>query len=239
MKEKKTLNSIAIIPARGGSTRIPRKNIKDFCGKPIIAYSIEAAINSKCFDRVIVSTDDKRIALIAKKYGAEVPFMRSNKNSSGIANLTDVVLEVLNGLKEGEFYPKYCCLIYATAPTLLPKSIKTAFKILKEKSADAVIPVVEYEYPIPRALKISNNCLGFAEEKNAFRRSQDLPVYYHDSGLFAFLKAGPFLKQKKIFMKKTIPLKLEKFLAQDIDTLEDWVLAEVKHQYLKKNEKKQ
>lgn len=235
MNFKKT-KAIAIIPARGGSKRIPHKNIKDFCGKPIIAYSIEAAIKSKCFDRVIVSTDEKQIAEVAKKYGAEVPYLRSKKNSSDTATITDVVLEVLLQLKQDGSNYEYCCLIYATAPTVSVGDIKKAFKTLKTKNADAVVPVIEYEYPVQRALKISKNYLSFADKKNAFRRSQDLPTRYHDSGLFAFFKTKSFLSQRAIFMKKTVPLVISRLLAQDIDTPEDWTLAESKYKQLK-NEK--
>ena len=226
--------AVAIIPARGGSKRIPRKNIKNFCGKPIIAYSIEAALKSNCFDRVLVSTDDSRIATVAKKYGAQTPYIRSNKNSSDTATIADVVLEVLSELKRDGLAPKYCCLIYATAPTISTADIKRAFETLKKENSDAVIPVVEYEYPVQRALKISRGRLAFADEKNAFRRSQDLPTYYHDSGLFAFLKTKSFLKQKAIFMRKVTPLKVSRLLVQDIDTPEDWILAEFKHQKLNK-----
>jgi len=228
--------AVAIIPARGGSKRIPHKNIKDFCGKPIIAYSIEAALESKCFDRVIVSTDEARIAVIAKRYGAETPYVRSAKNSSDTATITDVVSEVLFKLKQDGFNPEYCCLIYATAPTVSVGDIKKAFKILKTKNADAVIPVIEYEYPVQRALKISKSYLSFADKRNAFQRSQDLPTYYHDSGLFAFLKTRSFLSQRAIFMKKTVPIIIDRLLAQDIDTPEDWTLAEAKYKRLK-NEK--
>ena len=179
---------VAIIPARGRSKRIQNKNIKNFCGKPIIAYSIEAAIQSKCFDRVIVSTDTLEIAKVAKRYKAEVPFLRSSKNSSANATITDVILEVIDRMKQEGSYPEYCCLIYATAPTVSAEDIKKALRILKKIDADVVIPVVEYEYPVGRALKISKNYLGFVDKKNVFRRSQDLPVYYHDSGLFSFFK---------------------------------------------------
>jgi len=235
MNPKKN-QAVSIIPARGGSKRIPHKNVKNFCGKPIIAYSIEAALKSKCFDRVFVSTDDSRIAAVAKKYGAETPYIRSKKNSSDTATITDVILEVLSKLKQDGLTPEYCCLIYATAPTISTADIKKAFEFLKKGNCDAVIPVTEYEYPVQRALEVLDGYLTFINKKNVFKRSQDFPDYYHDAGQFAFLRISSFLQQKTIFMNKAVPLVIDRLLVQDIDTLEDWKLAEQKYRRIK-NEK--
>lgn len=230
---------LAIIPARGGSKRIPRKNIKDFLGKPIIAYSIEAATKSQCFDEVMVSTDDEEIATIAKQYGAGVPFIRNQKTSDDHAMLADVIEEViLQYAKFGKRCEYVCCLL-ATAPFIAASRLQEGFELLKKYGADTVLPVCRFSYPIQRSLKINNNSqieMFWPENYNV--RSQDLEPAYHDVGQFYWIKVSSFLEQKKLFANKTIPLILPESEVQDIDTLEDWEMAELKFNMMKKvNEK--
>lgn len=227
------MKNIAIIPARGGSKRIPRKNIKDFLGKPIITYSIEAALNSKVFDEIMVSTDDVEIAEIAKKYGAKVPFLRSTEISSDTATTASVVIEVLNEYKKTGQIFEYGCCIYPCAPFIDAAKIKTGFELMKEKRAQNAIPVVQFSYPIQRALKIENDKLAMILPKNMEARSQDLEITYHDIGQYYWFEIDNFLNEKTFFSKNTVPIITPEREAQDIDTLEDWKIAEIKYQILK------
>ncbi len=230
MKEK----TLAIIPARGGSKRIPRKNIKFFLGNPIIKYSIEASLKSKCFDEVMISTDDKEIAKIAQKYRAKVPFYRSAKNSSDYATTPDVIEEVLKEYqKRGKVF-KYCCCIYPTAPFVTAKKLKKGFEKLKKTSADSVVPIVRFSYPIQRALKIEKGKFKMIWPKNLNARSQDLMLIYHDAGQFYWLKVESFLKQKKLFAKHSVPIEVPESEVQDIDHKKDWKIAELKFKIFKK-----
>lgn len=223
---------LAIITARGGSKRIPRKNIKYFIGFPIIKYSIDAAINSECFDEVMVSTDDKEIIDIAKQYGASVPFIRSNQSSNDHAVLADVIEEVLSEYKKlGKEFDYFCCLL-PTAPFITSEKLKKSFKMLKESGADSLVPVVQFSFPIQRAFKIDNHNLKMFYPENMHVRSQDLEPAYHDSGQFYWMKTEEFLKQKKLFAEKTIPYKLSELEVQDIDTEEDWKIAEIKYKLI-------
>ncbi|MFH1910342.1 MAG: pseudaminic acid cytidylyltransferase [bacterium] len=226
--KKKYYRMVAIIPARGGSKRIPQKNIKKFHGVPIIKYSIDVAIKSKIFDSVIVSTDDKKIAKVAKEFGAEVPFFRSKKSSSDSASLTDAMIETLERLAKLNCRPKYCCMIFATNPTISVKRLKAAFDLLTKYNADSVIPVAEYPSPVQRALKIKRGILKLVDNKYEFTRSQYLPKRYYDSGRFIFFKTSSFLRNKSFFMRKTRAMILPHLLVQDIDSEEDWKLAELK-----------
>lgn len=227
-------HNLAIIPARGGSKRIPRKNIRDFFGKPIIAYSIETALQSKTVTDVVVSTDDEEIATIARQYGAEVPFMRSKKNSSDFAGTVDVVLEVLEELEKiGRTYSNVCC-IYPTAPLLSTSTIKEALHLMQENYYDSVFPVSPYQTPIQRALTVDQN--GSATmiwPENRTKRSQDLAAAYFDAGQFYWLKVDAVLLQKKIYMDNSGCVIINPMAAQDIDNLSDWQLAEIKYQLLK------
>lgn len=224
--------NIAIILARGGSKRIPRKNIKLFLGKPIIKYSIDAAIKSKCFDEIMVSTEDREIANISLSLGAKVPFLRSIKNASDWASDEDTLLEVLSNYhKRGKKF-KYLCLMYATAPFILPKRLKIAMKILRESEIDSVYPVVRFGYPIQRALKISHGWLKRMNPKYQKSRSQDLMLTFHDCGQFYCIKTKVFLKQKVIITKYTKPLIIPEIEVQDIDILDDWKMAEMKYKFL-------
>lgn len=220
---------LAIIPARGGSKRIPKKNIKDFCGRPIIAYSINAAIKSSLFDIVMVSTDSEEIASLAKEYGAEVPFLRSNRTSDDYATTSDVLEEVLVRYKDiGYTFDCFCC-IYPTAPLVTATKLNEAFTLFEDKKAEAVLPVVKYSYPPQRAIVIKDGLASFQYIENRFARSQDLEAIYHDAGQFYFLRTEEFVKQHDLVLKKTIPLIVNELEVQDIDNETDWKLAEIKY----------
>ena len=227
------MTRIAIIPARGGSKRIPKKNIKSFLGKPIIAYTIEAALQSQLFDKVIVSTDNEEIAIIARFYGAEVPVLRSNKNSDDHAVLADVILEVLLFYKNKKItFDKICCLL-PTAPFVTSKSLKTSYNKLKNEKLDAVFPVLEFSFPIQRSLEVLENKIHMVWEEYMNSRSQDLEKRYHDAGQYYWLKTTSFLEEKKLFMKNSGAIIISELEAQDIDTETDWKLAELKYKLLK------
>lgn len=221
---------IAIITARGGSKRIPKKNIKDFCGKPIIAYSIEAAISSELFDEVMVSTDSEEIAEIAKKYGASVPFMRSAETSNDYATTNDVLIEVFNEYKKrGQEFDIAVC-IYPTAPFVTADKLKRAIDMVEKDGADAVTPVVQFSFPPQRAFIIRDNALEYQYPENASARSQDLEPIYHDCGQFYVMK--PKNVMDGIIIKKTTPIVMPESEVQDIDTVEDWKIAEMKYQIM-------
>lgn len=176
--------SLAIITARGGSKRIPHKNIRDFCGKPILAYSIEAAKTSDIFDTVMVSTDNNEIAVIAKQYGAQVPFLRSKISSSDYATTADVIREVLQRYsKSGTDYDWFCCL-YPTAPFVTAEKLQKAAQLLMQPEIDSVIPVVRFSFPPQRALVLRDSMLCYQYPENENARSQDLEPLYHDAGQF-------------------------------------------------------
>jgi len=230
------MSRIAIIPARGGSKRIPRKNIKEFCGKPILAYSIEAALDSKLFDEVMVSTDDAEIAEIAKKYGAAVPFLRSSETANDFAILKDVLKEVLaNYRSSGNDFDKVCCIL-PTAPLIEKKDLIKAYEIFEKEKCDSVIPVVKYSYTIFRSLKIENRKLAMNWPENYAKRSQDLPEAYHDAGLFYWYNLNYFDAKNTGFGENAYPYILDEYKVQDIDTLDDWKIAELKFRMMK-NEK--
>lgn len=226
------INAIAIIPARGGSKRIPHKNIRDFLGRPIISYAIKAALKSGCFSEVMVSTDDKEIADVAKSFGASVPFFRSEKNSDDFSTLADVANEVLLKYAENGQKFKYFCCILPTAPLVSATLVKKAYKLLNDTRSDGVVPVVQFSYPIQRALKLKNNKLKMFSRKSYNARSQDLPVAYHDSGQLYWLKTNIFLKKQKFFIGNTRVIQLSEMEVQDIDTADDWKLAELKYKLI-------
>ncbi|MFC5194200.1 pseudaminic acid cytidylyltransferase [Bizionia hallyeonensis] len=229
--------NLAIIPARGGSKRIPRKNVKPFLGKPIIAYSIEAALKSDLFDEVMVSTDDKEIAEIARKYGAKVPFLRSSTNANDFAVLSDVVQEVLNGYSDiDKIFDTVCCLL-PTAPFISAKKIRDAYQKLVDEKFESVFPVIEFSFPIQRSLKKKNNKIEMVWEAHLNTRSQDLEPRYHDAGQFYWLMISSFLKEKKLFTSNSGAIVISALEAQDIDTQTDWALAEMKYKLLINNEK--
>lgn len=225
-------NSVAIITARGGSKRIPRKNIRDFLGNPIIKYSIDAALGAGCFDEVMVSTDDEEIAGVAKSFGAKVPFMRSAENSNDFAGTAEVIKEVvLEYRSHGKVFDFLCC-IYPTAPFVNHEKLRSAMLLLKETGADCVLPVVAYSYPIQRSLKIEDGSVLMLWPENYSSRSQDLMPVYHDSGQFYCMKASSLLEQMKLFAKYTVPIVIPESEVQDIDNEEDWRIAEMKYRIL-------
>lgn len=230
------MNQLAVITARGGSKRIPRKNIKDFCGKPIIAYSIEAALESGAFDTVMVSTDDREIAETAEKYGATVPFFRSEKTSNDYAVTSQVLAEVLEEYESrGQYFDRVCC-IYPTAPFITAERLRAAMELLEEKQADSVLPVVRFSFPPQRGVVMEDGFLKFKWPEHRNTRSQDLEPFYHDVGQFYCVNVESFRKQQVLVMEKTVPLILSELEIQDIDTEEDWKLAELKYRMLKEKE---
>lgn len=231
------MSKIAIIPARGGSKRIPKKNSKSFLGKPIIAYSIEAALVSNLFDEVMVSTDDEAIAEIARSYGATVPFLRSDKNADDHAILVDVLLEVLASYKTiGKTFKQVCCIL-PTAPFVTKQKLQDSFKKLIDNDFDSVFPVLEFSYPIQRALQITNDKVSMVWDAYETARSQDLEKRYHDSGQFYWSKASSLETDKKLFTKNSGAIVISELEAQDIDTETDWKLAEIKYKLFLDNEK--
>lgn len=229
------MKSIAIITARGGSKRIPRKNIKEFCGKPILAYSIEAAIQSGVFDTVMVSTDDREIADIAVKYGAEVPFLRSEKTANDFATTTDVLFEVLDEYeKRGEHYEVGCC-IYPTAPFVTGEKLREGVEALTNSGADTLIPVVPFSYPPQRAMVIRDGQLLFRQPEYLVSRSQDLETHYHDAGQFYLFYTESYRKNGNLLLGKILPLLVSELEVQDIDNLTDWEIAEMKYRLMMQN----
>lgn len=227
------MKNIAIIPARGGSKRIPRKNIKPFMGKPIIAYSIEAALRSGLFDEVMVSTDDEEIAEVSRRYGARVPFMRSAETSNDYAGTADVILEVLKMYKEqGREFDTVCC-IYSTAPFVTADRLIEAYSKLTG-GIDSVFTCVAYSYPVQRSLHIVDGKIGMIYPEYAASRSQDLEPIYHDAGQFYISQTAPFIQERTFWGKNTAGLILSELEVQDLDTLTDWALAEMKYELLRK-----
>lgn len=226
------MSSIAIITARGGSKRIPKKNIKKFCGKPIIAYSIEAALNSGIFDEVMVSTDSEEIASIARKYGASVPFMRSESTSSDFSTTADVLTEVINEYKKlGKEFDRFCCL-YPTAPFVTAKKLKDAMDIFDNSESYSLISVVQFSFPPQRAFIINNGKLSYQYPENALKRSQDLEPVYHDCGQFYICNVNMFMEKKTLVSEKTIPFIIPEEEVQDIDNMSDWLIAEAKYKVI-------
>lgn len=227
------MKNLCIIPARGGSKRIPRKNIKPFMDKPIMAYSIEAALESGIFDEVMVSTDDEEFAEVATKYGANVPFLRSEATANDYAGTVDVLLEVVSMYRErGLEFDNICCL-YSTAPFVTAERLKEAYRNLDD-SIDASFTMVQYSYPIQRSLRVNEG--GYVEmvyPEHLGSRSQDLEPIYHDAGQFYFVKVKELEIQKTLWCKKTVPLILSELEVQDLDTLTDWQLAEMKFKLIK------
>lgn len=226
------MNNLAIIPARGGSKRIPRKNIRDFLGKPIINYSIEAALGSGVFQEVMVSTDDDEIAEVALKAGAKVPFMRSKETATDFSTTVEVIKEVLDsydktGLKFDNF-----CILFPTAPFVTAHRLKMAYDILMSSGADSILPITEFSYPIFRSLKIDNSLVQFNWPEYVNSRSQDLTPTYHDCGQFLMMQISKFLGKDKVITDFTVPIIIPSSETQDIDNEDDWNLAELKYRKL-------
>jgi pseudaminic acid cytidylyltransferase len=225
--------NICIIPARGGSKRIPRKNIKEFNGKPIIYYSIEAALKSGCFDKVIVSTDDNEISEIAKKYGANVPFVRPSELSSDYAGTIPVIKHAIEWMEDKyESIEDVCCL-YATAPFVQSKVISTSYQQFKASKSSYCFSVASFPFPIQRAIQITEDNKISMFYPNYFNtRSQDLEESYHDAGQFYWGKAQAFKDELMLFSEVATPYILPRYLVQDIDTEEDWTRAEIMYKVL-------
>ena len=225
---------VAIIPARGGSKRIPRKNIKNFHGKPLIAYSIEVALKSKLFDKVVVSTDDEEIAKVAKEFGAEVPFLRPKELSDDFTGTGAVINHAINFLKEQGENIDFVCTIYATAPLLQEKYLIKAYEKIKDSNAKNAFSCTSMPFPIQRTFKITSNerCEMFWPE-NFMKRSQDLEEAFQDAGQFYWTNLN--IESDEItFGKDSIPIILPRYLVQDIDTLEDWQRAEFMYEAIQK-----
>ena len=225
------LVNIAIIPARGGSKRIPRKNISSFRGKPMMAWSIEAALQSTIFDIVMVSTDDPEISAIAKSFGAEVPFRRSDQASDDYATTADVIKEVLAAYScLGTVFENACC-VYPTAPFVVASDLQEGYEQLKKSDFDVIMPITAFSYPVWRSLKSDERgrvSMNFPEHLQS--RSQDLTPAYHDAGQWYWFRIQPFLKHGTLIAENTGSVELSELRVQDIDTPEDWILAEIKHE---------
>ena len=221
---------LAVITARGGSKRIPKKNIKEFMGKPMLAYAIEAARESELFDTIMVSTDAEDIAEVARLHGAEVPFIRSERNSSDYATTSDVIEEVVGeyGAK-GQDYDEICCL-YPCVPFLTWSTLGKAHELLED--VDAVIPVCRFPVPVERALGIGDGRLVAREPDKLVVRSQDLEPMYYDAGMFYYVRTDAFREYRTLTPPNTAPYIIDEMECQDIDTPEDWRVAEVKYRLL-------
>ncbi len=220
--------NIALIPARGGSKRVPGKNIKNFAGRPIIAWSIAAARESGLFKRIIVSTDSEEIAAVAIKYGAEVPFMRPNEIADDFATTAAVIRHAQEWLRKSRQGPDFICCLYATAPFVNAHNLRQSFKILINSKADTVFPVTTYPFPILRSLTINKEGrLVMLWPEHELSRSNDLPEAYHDAGQFYWLNSKTFAKSEQLYGSNSVPLIIPRWQAQDIDTKEDWTMAEL------------
>jgi pseudaminic acid cytidylyltransferase len=220
--------NLCIIPARGGSQRIPRKNIKLFCGKPMIAWSIEAAKASGCFDNIMVSTDDEEIAEVAQSFGADVPFVRPSHLSDDHTATIPVIAHAVRWQMEHSQFPTRVCCIYATAPFVQSEDIKRGLEVLKSTDANYAFSVTTFEFPIQRAIRITQEQrVEMFQPEHFETRSQDLEEAWHDAGQFYWGKASSWLESKPIFSRDSVPVSLKRHKVQDIDTPEDWGRAEI------------
>ena len=228
---------LAIIPARGGSKRILKKNIRDFCGKPIIAYSIISALDSGCFDEVMVSTDDNEIAAIAKEWGATVPFMRTEHTATDTSTTAEALLEVLADYQKKGVNPSSFCCIYPTAPFITPLILNKSYALLVENEhVDVVMPIVRFSYPIQRALRLVDNRISLLQSEHLLSRSQDLESTYHDAGQFYWCKTKEFIETGSLIPLKSAGLVIPEWQAQDIDNDNDWTLAQIKFNYIRRGD---
>jgi pseudaminic acid cytidylyltransferase len=229
--------NIAVIPARSGSKRIPKKNIKPFLGKPIIAYSIEAALSSNIFDRVIVSTDSDEIAKIALNYGAEVPFIRPKNLSDDFSGTHEVVGHAIKSLELDDNLISYVCCIYATVPMIQTSDLKDGLNLMKTNKWHSVIAATSFSYPIFRSFeRAPSGGLKMVFPEHYSSRSQDLPEIYHDAGQFYWAKPEIWKQKPSKFDENTAIIELPPYRVQDIDTLEDWKRAEIIYKYLQEND---
>lgn len=223
------MKNLAVIPARRGSKRIPGKNIRPFMGLPIISYSIKAALQSGMFDEVMVSTDDQEIAEVGRQFGAQVPFLRSDKNSDDFAVIADVLQEVLSEYRSSGIQFDYLCCIYAASPFVTSAKLRESGNLIVEKKADFVVPVVKFGFPIQRALKLTEKGnLEYIWPENMNRRSQDLETTYHDAGQFFWAVTDVYFGGKEVSEYRRLPFLLSELEVQDIDDEIDWAIAEIK-----------
>ncbi|MFU8781256.1 MAG: pseudaminic acid cytidylyltransferase [Kiritimatiellia bacterium] len=219
--------NICVIPARGGSKRIPQKNIKPFCGKPMMAWSIEAALQSNCFKQVIVSTDDMEIAEVARQYGAAVPFMRPARLSDDHTGTIPVIRHAIEWLRDQGIEVQQVCCLYATAPFVSVEDLRRGRDLLEAEGVDYAFSVTSYAFPIQRALRITaSGRIEMFQPEHFSSRSQDLEEAYHDAGQFYWGRADAWVEEKVIFGHDSVPVLLPRYRVQDIDTLEDWIRAE-------------
>jgi pseudaminic acid cytidylyltransferase len=224
---------LAVIPARGGSKRIPRKNIKPFCGKPMIAWSIEAAQASGCFDRIIVSTDDNEIADVARAHGAEVPFMRPSDLSDDHTGTIPVVAQAVDWMAQHVGTVQFACCLYATAPFVLAQDLQLGLEVLHQSSAQYSFTVTNFAAPIQRSFRITNQQRIEMFSPELFNtRSQDLEEAYHDAGQFYWGRSEAWLSATPLFSPASTPIKLPRYRVQDIDTIDDWIRAELMFEIL-------
>lgn len=228
MKER----TIAIIPARGGSKRIPKKNIKDFCGKPIIGYAIEAAVKAGIFDEVMVSTDSEEIAKIARGFGADIPFMRSERTSGDYATTADVIFEVLDKYREQGKEFSYGVCIYPTAPFVTADKLIKAMELIQSGNGQIVLPVVAFSYPPQRGYVMNENYLKMKCPENFKARSQDLEKMYHDAGQFFAINIARYRESRGVVVEGILPYILPEQEVQDIDNETDWEIAQIKYEYM-------
>lgn len=225
----RAMSSLAIILARGGSKRIPRKNIRPFRGEPVIHRPIRAAIDSGCFDEVMVSTDDDEIAAIARAAGASTPYRRTEENASDNATTTSVLLEVIGQYRSSGREFEFICGMYASTPLVLPRHVRRGWELMQSDPAiETVMPVVRYGYPIQRAFAIADGQLTLLSPEHGFTRSQDLEPAYHDAGQWYWMRRESFERGRKVFADRCVPLVLSELEVQDIDNEDDWRMAEVK-----------
>lgn len=225
------MSSVAIILARGGSKRIPRKNVRLFLGRPVIHYPVRAALDSGCFDEVMVSTDDDEIAAVAREEGAVTPFRRSAETAGDHATTTEALLEVIRQYRESGREFDYLCGMYASTPLVTARHLREGWSLMQaDPSHETVMPVVRFSYPIQRAFCISEGLLKLMATEHAFTRSQDLTPAFHDAGQWYWMRRASFEKGRKVFADHCVPLVVSELEVQDIDNEDDWRLAEVKAQ---------
>jgi len=226
------MRNIAIITARGGSKRIPNKNIKEFCGMPIIEYSIKAALDAGIFDEVMVSTDSEEIAEVTRAAGAKVPFLRSEKTSGDFATTADVILEVLETYEKVGKTFNYATCIYPTAPFVTAKKLQEGMDILKRKQGDMIMPVVKFSFPPQRSMVFDGDFIKPKWPENRNLRSQDLDQFYHDCGQFYCYDVKKFMLLRGQFVNGIIPMIMPETEVQDIDNMDDWEIAELKYKLM-------
>ena len=228
------MSSVAIITARGGSKRIPRKNIRPFLGKPILTYVIDAALQSNLFDEVMVSTDDAEIADIARQSGASIPFLRSAETANDVATTAAVLLEVLDQYKQRNTTFEYACCLYPTAPFIKPRLLKQAYSMLTENQFDTVYPVQPFSFPTQRAVLLRDSKVQWFQPEHALARSQDLEPTYHDAGQFYFFNVTAFRQKQRLITDNSGGIIISEMEAQDIDNEIDWQLAEIKFKLMER-----